>query len=104
MHGGALGMVSLVAAAAGGGISGGGRAEILASDSSVFFRCGWEEEGSAVPHCESEAPGDGVPPAVVELEVGQRLVRVAFSGAAAGSERHSSAPLVGQVELVWLCH
>ena len=50
MHGGAgdsgaLGMVSLVAAAAGGGISGGGRAEIPASDSGIFFRCGWVGRG-----------------------------------------------------------
>ena len=44
------------------------------------------------------------PPAVVELEVGPLLVRLALSGAAAGSERHLSAPFVGQVELVWLCH
>ena len=44
------------------------------------------------------------PPAVVELEVGQRAVRVALSGAAAGSERHSNVPFVGQVELVWRCH
>ena len=42
-------------------------------------------------------------PAVVELEVGQWLARVALSDAAAGSEPHSSAPSVGQVERVWLC-
>ena len=42
-------------------------------------------------------------PAVVELEAGQWLARVALSDAAAGSERHSSASFVDQVELVWLC-
>ena len=67
MHGGAggsgaLGMDSPVEAAAAGGISGGGRAEIPAPDSGIFFRCGWVGEGSAVPPGESEAPGDGVPP------------------------------------------
>ena len=41
MHGGALGMDLPVEAAAGGGISGGGRAEIPAPDSGIFFRCGW---------------------------------------------------------------
>ena len=93
----------LVEAAAGGGISGGGRAEIPAPDSGIFFRCGWVGEGPAVPPCESEAPATEFPPAVVELEVGQRLARLVLFGAAAGSERHSSAPFVGQVELVWLC-
>ena len=43
------------------------------------------------------------PPAVVKLEVGQWPVRVTLS-VAAGSERHLDAQLVGQVELVWLCH
>ena len=66
MHGGAggsgaLGMDSPVEAAAGGGISGGGRAEIPAPDSGIFFRCGWVGEGSAVPPGKSEAPDDGVP-------------------------------------------
>ena len=42
-------------------------------------------------------------PAVVKLEVGQWLARVALSDAAAGSELHSSAPSSGQVERVWLC-
>ena len=42
-------------------------------------------------------------PAVVELEVGQWLARVALPDAAAGSEPHSSAPSEGQVERVWLC-
>ena len=42
-------------------------------------------------------------PAVVELEVGQWLTRVALSDAAAGSQPHSSAPSAGQVERAWLC-
>ena len=67
MHGGAgdsgaLGMVPLVTAVAGGGISGGGRAELLAPDSGIFCHCGWVEEGSVVPPGESEAPGDRVSP------------------------------------------
>ena len=67
MHGGAgkngaFGKVPLVPEVAGGGISGGGRAELLAPDSGIFCRCGWVEEGSAVPPGESEAPGDGVSP------------------------------------------
>ena len=62
MHGGALGKVPLVLAVAGGGIFGGGRAELLAPDSGIFCRCGWVEEGSVVPPGESEAPGDEVSP------------------------------------------
>ena len=71
MHGGAgengaLGKVPLVLVVAGGGIYGGGRAELLAPDSSIFCCCGWVEEGSAVPPGESEAPGDGVSPSSCE--------------------------------------
>ena len=104
-HGGANGRGALgrVPAAAGGGISGEGRAELLGPDSGISRRCGWVEERSAVPSGEREALGDGVSPAVVKLEEGQWPVRAALS-VAAGSERHSDAPSVGQAELVWLCH
>ena len=70
MHGGALGKVLLVPAAAGGGISGEGRAELLAPDSGISCRCGRVEEGSAVPPGEREALGDGVFPSGCEARGG----------------------------------
>ena len=67
---GAVGKVLLVPAAAGGGISGEGRAELLAPDSSISCRCCWVEEESVVPPGESEAPGDGVSPSGCEARGG----------------------------------
>ena len=75
MHGGAgdsgaLGKVLLAPAVAGGGISGEGRAELLAPDSGISCHCDWVEEGSAVPPGESEAPSDGVSPSGCEARGG----------------------------------
>ena len=72
MHGGAggsgaLGLVSLVAAAAGGGISGGGRAEIPAPDSGIFFRCGWVREDQRFLLARVRLPVTEFPPAVVYI-------------------------------------
>ena len=98
-----MGALGRVPVAAGGGISGEGRAELLAPDSGISCRCGWVEEGSAVPSGERGLSVADFPPVVVKLEVGQWPGRAVFS-VAAGSERHSDAPSVGQAELVWLCH
>ena len=65
-----MGALGRVPAVAGGGISGEGRAELLAPDSGISRRCGWVEEGSAVPSGEREALGDGVSPSVCEARGG----------------------------------
>ena len=65
-----MGALGRVPAAAGGGISEEGRAELLAPDSGISRRCGWVEEGSAVPSGEREALGDGVSPSGCEARGG----------------------------------
>ena len=72
-----MGALGRVPVAAGGGISGEERAELLVPDSGISRRCGWVEEGSAVPSGEREALGDGVSPSVYEARGG--------SGACEGS-------------------
>ena len=46
-------------AVAGEEVSGEGRVELLPSASGFFCRCGWGEEGSAVPSVKREAPDAG---------------------------------------------
>ena len=64
MHGeaGEIGALGGFPAAAGGGISGEGRAELLPPASGISRHCGWVEEGSAVPSIEREAPDAGFSP------------------------------------------
>ena len=57
-----MGALGRFPAVAGGGISGEGRAELLSPASGISRRCGWVEEGSAVPSIEREAPDDGFSP------------------------------------------
>ena len=84
---------------AGGGIFGGGRAELLAPDSGIFCRCGWVEESSAVPPGKSEAPGDGVSSSGCEAGGGPAVSGVARLVAVAGFERHLDEPFVDLVGL-----
>ena len=64
MHGGAgeIGALGGFLAAAGGGISSEGRAELLSPASGISLRCGWVEEGSEVPSIEREALDAGFSP------------------------------------------
>ena len=55
-----MGALGRFLAAAGGGFSGEGRAKLLSPASGISLRCGWLEEGSAVPSVEREAPDAGV--------------------------------------------
>ena len=57
-----MGALGRFPAAAGGGFSGEGRAELLSPASCISLRCGWLEERSAVPSVEREAPDAGVSP------------------------------------------
>ena len=61
MDGGAWGRGALGTSPVGfgGEIAGEGRAVLLSSASGFFCRCGWGEEGSAVPSAKREAPGAG---------------------------------------------
>ena len=68
-----------------------------------FAVAGWGKDQWFLP-VRVRLPATEFLPAVAKREVGQRLSRVALSDAAAGFERHSSAPSMGPVELVWLCH
>ena len=62
METGDIGALGGFPAAAGGGISGEGRAELLSPASSISRRYGWVEEGSVVPSIEREAPDAGFSP------------------------------------------
>ena len=50
-----MGALGRFTAVAGEGFSGEGRAELLSPASGISLRCGWLEEGSAVPSVEREA-------------------------------------------------
>ena len=84
---------------AGGGISWGGRTELLAPGSSIFCRCGWSRRVRRFPLARVRLLVTELPPAAVKREMGQLLVGVARLIAVVGFERLLDEPFVDLVGL-----